>query len=116
QEGMFVANLLSFYEQLLVYEQNKDLVKKYNIEKPLWIFVGTTVSAEESDVIQIVQFIKKVIEDEKWLRKWIDNILDGNTGLKDKNGKDVFEGKFKYLRKNETLRIFTREFLVEKRN
>ncbi|MCX7738417.1 MAG: hypothetical protein N2Z80_03250 [Hydrogenothermaceae bacterium] len=98
QEGMFVANLLSFYEQLLVYEQNKDLVKKYNIEKPLWIFVGTTVSEEESDIIQIVRFIKKIIEDEAWLRKWIDNILGSNTGLTDENGKDVFEGKFKYIR------------------
>ncbi|GAB6274472.1 MAG: hypothetical protein STSR0004_13350 [Peptococcaceae bacterium] len=38
QETMFVANLLSFYEQLLVYEENRHLVREYNLEKPLWIF------------------------------------------------------------------------------
>ncbi|MDW7973256.1 MAG: hypothetical protein RMI01_08670, partial [Thermodesulfovibrio sp.] len=100
QEGMFVANLLSFYEQILAYEENTHLAKEYNIEKPLWVFVGTTVTGkeEESDIIQIVRFIKKVMEDEEWLKKWISDILYGRTGLKDENGEDVFREKFKYLR------------------
>ncbi|MEO0232204.1 MAG: DEAD/DEAH box helicase family protein [candidate division WOR-3 bacterium] len=101
QEMMFVANLLSFYEQLLAYEENKHLAKELNIEKPLWIFVGTTVTGreEESDVIQIVDFIKRVLSDEKWLKGWIDRIFKGNTGLKDERGKDIFENKFVYLKK-----------------
>jgi len=101
QESMFIANLLSFYEQLLVYEENKRLAIEYNLEKPLWIFVGTTVTGkeEESDVIQIVEFIKRVIRDEDWVRRWVKNILDGNTKLKDEDGKDVFEGKFEYVKK-----------------
>ncbi len=101
QEMMFVANLLSFYEQLLVYEENKHLAKEFNIEKPLWIFVGTTVTGkeEESDVIQIVDFIRKVLSDEEWLKGWIDRIFKGNTGLKDERGKDIFENKFVYLKK-----------------
>lgn len=111
QESMFVANLLSFYEQLLVYEENRRLAIECNLEKPLWIFVGTTVvgtknkqkkSKEEeqtiSDVIQIVEFIKRVIQDEDWVAKWVKNILDGNTKLKDEDGKDIFVDKFKYLR------------------
>ena len=100
QEAMFVANLLSFYEQLLYYEENKNKAKEYNIEKPLWIFVGTTVTGkeEESDVIQIVEFINKVIKDEEWVKKWVKDILDGNTKLKDEDGKDVFSKKFGYLR------------------
>ena len=53
QESMFVANLLSFYEQLLVYEENKHLAKEYNIEKPLWIFVGTTVVGKKNKKIRI---------------------------------------------------------------
>lgn len=100
QEGMFVANLLSFYEQILAYEENKKLAKEYNLEKPLWIFVGTTVTGkeEESDVIQIVEFIKRVIQDKDWVKKWTKNILDGDTNLKDEDGKDVFQDRFKYLR------------------
>lgn len=101
QEGMFVANLLSFYEQVLAYEENKELAKEYNLEKPLWIFVGTTVTGrkEKSDVIQIVEFIKRVIHDEDWVGKWVGNILSGNTNLKDEDGKDVFQDRFQYLRK-----------------
>jgi len=100
QESMFVANMLSFYEQILTFEENKELALEYNLEKPLWIFVGTTVTGkeEESDVIQIVEFIKRVIRDEDWVRKWVKNILDGNTKLKDEDDKDVFGGKFDYLR------------------
>ncbi|MCX8028765.1 MAG: DEAD/DEAH box helicase family protein [Brevinematales bacterium] len=103
QEVMFVANLLSFYEQVLVYEENKHLAKEYNLEKPLWIFVGTTVTGkeEESDVIQIVEFINRVIKEKELVKKWIDNIIDGGTGLKDEEGEDVFRDKFRYLRKRE---------------
>jgi superfamily II DNA or RNA helicase len=100
QEGMFVANFLSFYEQLLAYEENKRLAKEYNLEKPLWIFVGTTVTGkeEESDVIQIVKFIRRVIRDEEWFEKWVEKILNGDTNLKDEDGNDVFQDRFKYLR------------------
>ena len=101
QESMFVANMLSFYEQILNFEENKKKALEYNLEKPLWIFVGTTVTGkeEESDVIQIVDFIKRVIRDEDWVMRWVKDILDGNTKLKDEDGKDVFCGKFGYLRK-----------------
>lgn len=100
QQVMFVANLLSFYQQLLVYEENTHLAKEYYLEKPLWIFVGTTVTGreEESDVVQIVGFINEVIRDENWVKDWTDKILNGKTNLKDEEGKDIFEEKFKYLK------------------
>jgi len=101
QETMFIANLLSFYEQLLVYEENTHLAKEYNLEKPLWIFVGTTVTGkEEPDVVQIVEFINKVIMDGDWAKEWAKKILNGETNLKDENDKDVFENRFKYLGKS----------------
>jgi len=101
QETMFVANLLSFYEQLLVYEDNKYMAKEHNLEKPLWIFVGTTVTGkeEESDVIQIVEFIRRVMQDDSWVHKKAKDILKGNTPLKNENDEDVFKNKFDYLRK-----------------
>ena len=63
--------------------------------------MGTTVTGrkEKSDVIQIVEFIKRVIHDEDWVGKWVGNILSGNTNLKDEDGKDVFQDRFQYLRK-----------------
>ena len=111
QESMFVANLLSFYEQILTFGENKKKALEHSLEEPLWIFVGTTVSKKKSkksvekkeeieltDVAKIVEFIKRVIQDEPWVQKWVKNILDGNTKLKDEDDKDVFEGKFGYLR------------------
>lgn len=100
QEEMFVANLLSFYEQVLAYKENRRLAKEHNLEKPLWIFVGTTVTGkeEESDVIQIVEFINRVIKDEVWVRRSAEDILNGNTKLKDEDDKDIFISKFEYLK------------------
>jgi len=108
---MFVANLLSFYEQLLIYEEKKEKVKTYNIEKPLWIFVGTTVVGRKkynavvkeeektlTDVIQIVKFIDKAIKENRWLEEIVKNILTGNTGIKDKEERDIFSNKFEYLK------------------
>lgn len=100
QETMFIANLLAFYEQLLVYEENKHLAAEHNLEKPLWIFVGTTVTGkeEESDVVQIVEFIRRVMQDDAWVHKRVRDILDGNTPLKGEDGEDVFKNKFGYLK------------------
>ncbi len=103
EETKFIANLLSFYEHLLVYEENKKMAAAHNLEKPLWIFVGTTVIGreEESDVIQIVEFIKRVIEDEKWVKENIEKILTGNTGLQDENNRELFSDKFEYLKRRD---------------
>ncbi|MHA1874869.1 MAG: DEAD/DEAH box helicase family protein, partial [Promethearchaeota archaeon] len=41
KETLMLANLLSFFEQKLLFEQHKDIAKTYQIEEPLWIFVGS---------------------------------------------------------------------------
>jgi hypothetical protein len=114
QDIMFVANLLSFYEQLLIYEEKKDVIKSYNIEKPLWIFVGTTVIGKKksgeivkeeketlTDVIQIIKFIEKVIKEESWLKELIGDILNSKTGISNQENKDIFSNKFEYLKKRK---------------
>jgi len=97
---VLVANLLSYYEQLKLFEENKQLAREYNLEKPLWIFIGTSVSGEElnSDVLNIVKFLQKVINEEEWLKTEIEEILNGRVLNED--GKDVFENKFHYLKKH----------------
>ncbi|MBC06431.1 DEAD/DEAH box helicase family protein [Thalassospira sp.] len=103
------ACLLSFYQQLRLYEDNYGLYAPYNIEKPLWVFVGSSVTkatgtkaekATVSDVANILKFIAKFLNDEGASAAVIEQILTGNaqeTGLLDENGTDIFAGGFAYL-------------------
>lgn len=98
QEIMFVANLLAFYQQSMAYEDSIWLAREHNLEKPLWIFVGTTVNEEESDVIQIIGLFHKVLHDEEWMQKHAKIILDGQSGLKNEDDADALVGEFEYIR------------------
>jgi superfamily II DNA or RNA helicase len=63
-DWMLLGNMLSFYEQYLLYEEHQESFRPYNLEKPLWVFVGHTVTGGKSqedkealtDVEQIVAF------------------------------------------------------------
>ena len=37
---LLLGNLLSFYEQLRAYRDNASALRAYNLERPLWVFVG----------------------------------------------------------------------------
>ena len=113
QELLLVAGLLSFYEQLLVFEENREELKELNIEKPLWIFVGSKVTGKgiNSDVLRVIKFLDSVIKDEYFLKSIAEQILEGKSGLIDSSGNDIFEGKFEILKElNEKNGI---DFLVE---
>jgi superfamily II DNA or RNA helicase len=98
QETMFAANLLAYYHQLLIYDQHQSQAREHNLERPLWIFVGTTVNAEESDVMQIIGLFRRVLDDEAWLHTKMDAILSGNSGLrKAEGGGDAFEDAFEFI-------------------
>jgi len=98
---LFTGGLLSFYEQLLIFEKHKEELREYNIEKPLWIFVGSKVTGKgvNSDVVRVIQFLNKIVNDENYLKENIKKILEGKSGLIDGEGNDIFEGKFEFIRK-----------------
>ncbi len=108
---LFTASLLGFYEQLALFDIHKENIRKYNIEKPLWIFVGSKVVGSSSsltqadkqnisDVSNILNFFKFVLTEPEELGDIISRILDERTGLNDPNGDDIFSGKFKHLKSN----------------
>ena len=98
---LLTAGLLSFYEQLFIFEKHKEELRKYNIEKPLWIFVGSKVTGKgiNSDVVKIIQILNRIVNDENSLKENIKKILEGKSGLIDDEGNDIFEGKFEFVRK-----------------
>jgi hypothetical protein len=105
-ETLLLGNLLSFYEQQHVFEEQAEALRPYNLEKPLWVFVGSTVNAvytenkeKRSDVLIVARFLHHLLENKRgWAVKTIKKLIEGKTGLVTPDGQDVFEGKFKYLR------------------
>jgi len=99
-ETLLLGNLLSFYEQQRVFEEHSEALHPYKLEKPLWVFVGSSVTAEKrSDVLTVVRFLHHLLENKRgWAVKTVGKLMEGKTGLVTPDGQDVFDGKFKYLR------------------
>ncbi len=45
---LLTGSLLGYYEQLVLYEKYQEELRQYNIEKPLWVFVGSRVIGANS--------------------------------------------------------------------
>jgi len=105
-QKLLLGNLLSFYEQQRCYNEQSDKIRPYNLEKPLWVFVGSTVNAvytenkkKRSDVLTVGRFLHKFLENKNnWAVKGIKEIIEGKTGLIDSHGEDVFAGQFEYIK------------------
>lgn len=98
------ANLLSFYQQTLIYAENATLAKRFLLAKPLWIFVGGSVNAVRtvageptSDVLQIITFLTQFIKERKTAIQDILDIITDKAGLIDDKGNSIFYDSFSYL-------------------
>jgi len=98
------ACLLAFYQQLKVYDGKKRELIPFNVEEPLWVFVGSKVNAvrtergaKVSDVIDILLFLKRFLDNRTETREFINRLLNGASQLNDTRGNDLFAGRFDYL-------------------
>lgn len=112
---LMLANLLTLYEQKLIFKKDSVEIEPYNIEDPLWIFVGSKVQGKQnqSDILEVVRFLDLALKNEgNWVVESIGNILTGNSGLKDKTtGWDLFsptypEQRLGYIRGAESADIY----------
>jgi len=99
-ESYLVACLLSFFQQQRLYRERESAFRPFMIEKPLWIFVGSSVTAtlakqDASDIVSILQFLGRYVADRAGSIQRIDRVL--NQGLVNATNKNVFEGRFLYL-------------------
>jgi len=107
-ETLLLGNLLSFYEQLRLFEEQGEALRGYHLERPLWVFVGSTVNAvytrnkqKRSDVLTVARFLHHVLQDRFWAVATIKNLLKGKSGLITADGQDVFLGRFKFLQETK---------------
>jgi len=109
QATYLTACLLKYYQQLRLYEERRAEFVPFNIEKPLWVFVGSSVvkatgtedeKAVASDVAKVLQFVANFLHQPRDAQRVIQNIITGtgqDTGLLDEDGNDIFAGSFAYL-------------------
>jgi hypothetical protein len=98
------ANLLSFYQQLLLFKNKPELTAQFRLFKPLWVFVGSSVNAvrkeggiDTSDVLDIVHFLSDFLKNREDYTEYIKLLLTNKAGLLDAKGYSIFEGSFAYL-------------------
>lgn len=89
-----IACLLSFYQQCYLYERHKKALSPFLLEKPLWIFVGNTVSHEDSDILVIVQFLAYFLGQPEVVKRHLHSLLSDTAELTDPHGNNIFLGQF----------------------
>ena len=99
-DAYLVACLLAFFQQQRLYKEQGFAFRPFNIDKPLWIFVGgsvtkTLASRDASDIIEILKFLSRYVFDRSGSIERIDRVL--NQGLVTAGGKNLFAGRFSYL-------------------
>ena len=99
-ELYLTACLLSFFQQQRLYREQGATFRPFNIERPLWIFVGGSVTAtlatrDASDIVEILQFFGRYVANRSGSIARIQNVL--NEGLVTATGRNLFAERFKYL-------------------
>jgi hypothetical protein len=109
---LLTAGLLSYYEQITLFEKFGTELKKYEIEKPLWIFVGSKVIGGSgsltqtdrqnvSDVTRVIKFLQTILNQPVRLKNDLEKILSEKSGLVNTDGEDIFKERLKYLKENK---------------
>ena len=99
-ELYLVACLLSFFQQQRLYREQGGTFRPFNIDNPLWIFVGGRVTAtlakkDASDIVEILQFLARYVADRAGSIQRIERVL--YQGLVTATGRNLFAGRFAYL-------------------
>lgn len=96
------GNLLTYYQQRLIWEEHHDDMRRFNLAKPLFVFVGGSVSrtskSEHTDVLRIISFFERFISDAAESQRILAELIDGRDGLLDQNNQSIFRNRFNYLR------------------
>ena len=99
-ELYLTACLLTFYQQLKVYKDEASSLRPFLIEKPLWVFVGSSVTKtlatrDATDIVEILQFFARYVHDRQGSIQRIQEVL--TRGLMTAEGRNIFERRFVYL-------------------
>ena len=96
-----VAALLAFHQQQFLFADHEKELQPYGIERPLWMFVGSSVTKKPSkddrtDVVNILLFLARFVREREESVGILERLMSGRTNLYYK-GRDLFADSFNYL-------------------
>ncbi len=99
-ELYLVACLLSFFQQQRLHHEQEAAFRPFQIEKPLWIFVGGSVTAtlatrDATDIVEILQFLARYVSDRAGSIQRIEQVL--HEGIVTASRRNLFDKRFAYL-------------------
>lgn len=94
------ACLLAFFQQQRLHREREATFRPFNLERPLWIFVGGSVTAtlatrDASDIVEILRFLSGYVANRTQSIGRIERVV--HEGLVTAKGKNLFAGRFGYL-------------------
>ena len=90
----FTACLLAFYQQLYLFESQKTALIEWNIEKPLWVFVGNKVADDDSDILAVLQHLAHFLNQRTQVCSWLADLLADKARILDNKGNNIFTRRF----------------------
>lgn len=95
-----VACLLTFFQQQRLHRERLDDFRPFNIERPLWVFVGGRVvkglaKQDASDIIEILRFLARYTASPPNSIERINRVI--NQGLVTSSGRNLFAGRFAHI-------------------
>ena len=95
--------LLSYYQQIKLFDVMGEKLREFQIEQPLLVFVGNRVTAktsknERTDVEEVLEFINRFARDRTDSVAQIHTVLKEETGLIDGSGNELFYQDFEALK------------------
>ncbi|MBR6938049.1 MAG: DEAD/DEAH box helicase family protein [Prevotella sp.] len=101
------AYLLCLYEQTMIYNSDARVNTQFLIDRPLGVFVGTSVNAQQSgnanvattDVLEVLGFLRDYLENRSEFIGYIAQLLNPVEGIKDADGHSLFARSFAFIKK-----------------
>lgn len=96
QDQYLTACLLAFYQQQHLFAKGKTALNDYNLEHPLWVFVGNKVNDDDSDILTILKFLADFLDPKNRTRtlEWITSFVQNSAQLLDNKGQNTFYNRF----------------------
>ena len=100
QQTYLTGCLLTFFQQQRLFRDRRDEFRPFNIEPPLWVFVGGSVTAtlsskEAPDIVEILKFLSAFVSSRVDSIERIRRLL--TEGLTTAGQKNLFSNQFGYL-------------------